>query len=435
VPVGATSRRYASAIGIRDLSPLWRAVLRSLSMNRGFLKAGHLPTLVAAFLYFDLSFMVWVMLGPLGVQIARDLQLGPAEKGLLVATPVMAGAVLRIVNGVLVDHLKPKLTGAIAQLVVIAGLVAAWFFGVHSFAQVLLVGVVLGLAGASFAIALPLASRWYPPEHQGTALGIAGAGNSGTVLAALFAPTLATLFGWQAVFGLAAIPLALTFVIYLALAKDSPDCPPAKRLFDYLKVLKISDAWWFMFFYSVTFGGFVGLASSLTIYFNDQYGLSPIVAGYFTAACVFAGSMVRPIGGAIADRVGGVRSLSVMYVAAAAAIGTVSVGLPQAWMALAVFVVGMLALGMGNGAVFQLVPQRFRREIGVMTGLVGMTGGVGGFYLASSLGYSKQLTGSYQAGFLVFAGLAVVALIGLTGVKKRWRTTWGAAVSLGAARV
>src|SRR5258708_39981720 len=138
--------------------------------------------------------------------------------------------------------------------------------------------------------------------------------------------------------------------------------------------------------------------------------------------------MVRPIGGAIADRVGGVRSLSVMYVAAAAAIGTVSVGLPQAWMALAVFVVGMLALGMGNGAVFQLVPQRFRREIGVMTGLVGMTGGVGGFYLASRLGYPKQFTGSYQAGLLVFAALAALALVGLFSVKTRWRTTWGAAL-------
>ena len=404
-------------------------------MNRGFLRAGHLPTLIAAFLYFDLSFMVWVMLGPLGVQVARDLHLSPAAKGLMVATPVLAGAVLRMVNGVLVDHLKPKLTGAIAQLIVIAGLIAAWGFGVHSFAQVLLVGFVLGLAGASFAIALPLASRWYPPEHQGTALGIAGAGNSGTVLAALLAPTLATVFGWQAVFGLAAIPLALTFVIYLALAKNSPDCPPPKPLFDYLKVLRVGDAWWFMFLYSVTFGGFVGLASSLTIYFNDQYGLSPVAAGYFTAACVFAGSIVRPVGGAIADRVGGVRALSVMYGVAAAAIATVSVGLPQAWMALAVFVVGMLALGMGNGAVFQLVPQRFRREIGVMTGLVGMTGGVGGFYLASSLGYSKQFTGSYQAGFLAFAGLAVLALFGLTGIKKRWRTTWGAAARLGAARV
>ena len=403
-------------------------------MNKGFLKAGHLPTLIAAFLYFDLSFMVWVMLGPLGVQIARDLHLDAAQKGLMVAVPVLAGALLRIVNGVLVDHLKPKLTGIIAQVLVIAGLTAAWFYGVHSYAAVLLVGIVLGLAGASFAIALPLASRWYPPQHQGTALGIAGAGNSGTVLAALFAPGLGAAYGWQTVFGLAAIPLALTLAAYLVLAKDSPACPPPKPLADYLKVLRIGDAWWFMFFYSVTFGGFVGLASSLTIYFNDQFGLSPVVAGYFTAACVFAGSMVRPVGGAIADRVGGVRSLSAMYVVAATAIALVSVGLPQAWMALLVFVVGMLALGMGNGAVFQLVPQRFRGEIGVMTGLVGMTGGLGGFYLASSLGYSKQLTGNYQAGFLLFAALAALALLGLTGVKRRWRATWGAA-ALGAARV
>jgi MFS transporter, NNP family, nitrate/nitrite transporter len=377
-------------------------------MNKGFLRAGHLPTLIAAFLYFDLSFMVWVMLGPLGVQIAKDLHLEPGQKGLMVAIPVLAGAVLRIVIGVLVDHLKPKRAGTIAQIVVVAGLVAAWFFGVRSYPQVLLVGVVLGLAGA---------------------------GNSGTVLAALFAPALGAAFGWQTVFGLAAIPLSLTLVTYLVLAEDSPACPPPKPFVDYLKVLQIADAWWFMFFYSVTFGGFVGLASSLTIYFNDQYGLSAIVAGYFTAACVFAGSMVRPVGGAIADRVGGVRSLSVMYVVAAAAMALVSLGLPQAWMALVVFVVGMLALGMGNGAVFQLVPQRFRGEIGVMTGLVGMTGGLGGFYLASSLGYSKQFTGSYQAGFLLFAALATLALVGLVGVKKRWRSTWGAAAGLGAARV
>ncbi len=397
-------------------------------MNTKFLKAGHLPTLFAAFLYFDLSFMVWVILGPLGVQIAQDLGLSPAQKGLMVATPVLAGALLRMVNGILVDHLKPKMTGTLCQIVVIAGLAAAWFFGVHSFAQVILLGTLLGVAGASFAVALPLASRWYPPEHQGTALGIAGAGNSGTALAALFAPTLAILFGWNAVIGLATIPLALTLVIYLVLAKDSPDCPPPKPLLHYLQVLKIGDAWWFMFFYSVTFGGFVGLASSLTIYFNDQYGLNPVTAGYFTAACVFAGSLVRPLGGALADRVGGIRALTVMYAAAAAALIVVSTGLPTAWMALSVFVCAMLALGMGNGAVFQLVPQRFRREIGVMTGLVGMTGGFGGFYLASSLGYSKQITGSYQAGFLVFAMLAIFALIGLTNIKRRWRTTWGAAI-------
>jgi NNP family nitrate/nitrite transporter-like MFS transporter len=178
----------------------------------------------------------------------------------------------------------------------------------------------------------------------------------------------------------------------------------------------------------VTFGGFVGLASSLTIYFNVDYGLDAVTAGYFTAACVFAGSLVRPIGGAVADRIGGIRALSIVYAVAAASIAVASIHLPQAWMALTLFVIGMLALGMGNGSVFQLVPQRFRSEIGVMTGLVGMTGGLGGFYLASSLGYSKQFTGSYQAGLLVFAALAAVALLGLVSVKTRWRTTWGAAL-------
>jgi NNP family nitrate/nitrite transporter-like MFS transporter len=395
-------------------------------MNRSFWRAGHTPTLFAAFFYFDLAFMVWVMLGPLGVQIAQDLHLTPAQKGLMVATPVLSGALLRIVMGVLVDHLKPKKAGIIGQIIVLAALGWAWRFGIHDFHQVLLLGVFLGFAGASFAVALPLASRWYPPEHQGTALGIAGAGNSGTVLAALFAPTLAVWYGWQTVFGFAMAPLSVAFIVYLLLAKDAPECPPARSLHEYLAVLKDKDAWWFMFFYSVTFGGFVGLASSLTIYFNTQYGLSPVVAGYFTAACVFAGSLVRPIGGTVADRIGGIRSLSVMYALAAIFLFIVSFGLPHAWMALSVFVVAMLSLGMGNGAVFQLVPQRFRKEIGVMTGLVGMAGGVGGFYLASSLGYAKQMTGSYQVGFLIFAALGLLALIGLSSVKMRWRTTWGA---------
>ena len=395
-------------------------------MESGFWQAGHRPTLFAAFLYFDLSFMVWVILGPLGVQIANDLGLTAAQKGLMVATPVLSGALLRLVMGIMVDHLKPKLAGAIGQVVVIIALVFAWWLGVHTFQQVLVLGVFLGVAGAAFAVALPLASRWYPPEHQGTALGIAGAGNSGTVLAALFAPLLATIFGWQNVFGLAAIPLTVVFFVYLAMAKNSPNCPPAKSLADYLKVLQDKDAWWFMFFYSVTFGGFVGLAASLTIYFNTQYGLSPVTAGYFTAACVFAGSLVRPLGGVLADRIGGIRTLSVMYILAGISLAVVSLGLPQAWMSLLVFISAMLALGIGNGAVFQLVPQRFHKEIGVMTGLVGMAGGVGGFYLASSLGYAKQLTGSYQFGFLIFAGLTVLALFGLMSVKTRWRTTWGA---------
>lgn len=398
-------------------------------MKSSFWKAGHTPTLFSAFLYFDLSFMVWVLLGPLAVQMAADLQLTPAQKGLMVATPVLAGALLRIVMGVLVDQIKPKMAGLFGQLIVMLALLAAWLHGIHNFQQALVLGIFLGVAGAAFAVALPLASRWYPPEHQGTALGIAGAGNSGTVFAALFAPGLAAAYGWNNVFGLALIPLGIAFLVYVLLAKDSPDAPPAKSLGQYLAILKDKDAWWFMFFYSVTFGGFVGLASSLTIYFNDLYGLGPVVAGYCTAACVFAGSLTRPIGGLIADRIGGIRTLLAMYALAAVMLLWMSFGQPTIAKSLMVVIPVMAVLGMGNGAVFQLVPQRFRKEIGVMTGLVGMAGGVGGFYLAASLGYIKQQTGSYQLGLMIFAGLAVLAIIGLSGVKTRWRTTWGAATS------
>jgi NNP family nitrate/nitrite transporter-like MFS transporter len=396
---------------------------------RALTRTGHWPTLAAAFFYFDLSFMVWVMLGPLAVHIARDLALSPAQKGVMVAIPVLCGALLRVVMGLLVDRIGAKRAGLVGQLVVIAALVWAWIGGLGSLSQVYLMGVLLGVAGASFAVALPLASRWYPPEHQGLALGIAGAGNSGTVLAALFAPSLANHFGWNAVFGIALVPMLTALAVYTIFAKEPPNHPPPQRLAQYLSVLRDPDTWWFMFFYSVTFGGFVGLASSLVIYFNDQYGLSPVTAGFFTAACVFAGSMFRPVGGGVADRFGGVRTLSALYVLAATALALVSFGPRSVWVGATVLVFGMMALGMGNGAVFQLVPQRFRREIGVITGLVGMAGGVGGFWLATSLGMSKQWTGSYQIGFLVFAGLALVALVGLTGVKKRWRTTWGASTA------
>jgi NNP family nitrate/nitrite transporter-like MFS transporter len=392
--------------------------------SRAFLKAGHTPTLAASFLYFDLSFMVWVMLGPLGVAIARDLGLDAAEKGLMVAIPVLSGALLRVLAGIMVDRIGPKKTGLIFQAVVLTGLVVAWLIGLSSYSSVLVFGILLGVAGASFAIALPLASRWYPPEHQGLALGIAGAGNSGTALAALFAPGLAEQFGWSNVIGLAALPLAIAFAVFVAFAKDAPNRPTPKPISAYFDVLKTRDAWMLMLLYSVTFGGFVGLSSSLTIFFNSEYGLSPVIAGYFTAACVFAGSFARPFGGALADRIGGIHTLGFVYVAAIGGLSLASIAWPSAWLALVIILFSMCALGAGNGAVFQLAPQRFRNEIGVVTGLVGMTGGIGGFYLASTLGVARQATGSYQLGFLGFAALAFIALIALVGVRKQWRSTW-----------
>lgn len=403
-------------------------------MNTSFWKAGHAPTLFAAFLYFDLSFMVWYLLGPLAVQIATDLQLDAQQRGLMAATPILAGAILRLLMGFLADRLSPKTAGILGQVVVIVALFCAWRIGIGSYHQALLLGLFLGFAGAAFAVALPLASQWYPPQHQGKAMGIAGAGNSGTVLAALFAPGLAALSGWQNVFGWALIPLLATLLIFALVARNAPERPRPKAFADYLRALGDRDSWWFMFFYSVTFGGFIGLASALPGYFSDQYGLSPVTAGYYTAACVFAGSLLRPLGGALADRIGGIRTLLMMYTLAATCIAVVGFNLSHAYAALALFVLAMLGLGAGNGAVFQLVPQRFSREIGVMTGLIGMAGGIGGFLLAAGLGAIKQHTGGYQLGLWLFASLGVLAWIGLHGVKQRWRTTWGSA-AVTAARV
>jgi len=392
-----------------------------------FWRAGHSPTLVAAFLYFNFTFMAWVLLGPLAVQIAADLKLSAAEQGLMIATPLLAGAILRVALGMLADRLQPRLAGAIGQAVVIAALMAAWLIGVDSYAEVLGLGVVLGLAGASFAVALRLASGIYPPEHRGTALGITGAGNFGTVLAALFGPTLADAWGWQNVIGMALLPLVPAFIYYLLAARDSDEPAPAKPYADYLRALRDHDALWFMFFYAVSFGGFVGLASFLTVYFATEFGLSAVTAGYCAAVCCCIGSVFRPFGVRFAERLGGIRALALLYGCAAAALVIAAIGLPSSSAALITFSVAMLALGMANGAVFQVVPQRFRQEMNEMTAMIGMAGGVGGFVLAAALGFSYQASGSYRAGLLLFAACALLALAGLAIVKMRWRSLWRAA--------
>jgi len=397
-------------------------------MNRSFWQAGHTPTLLSAFLYFDLSFMAWYLLGPLQLQLAAALQLDTQQRAMMVAVPILCGAVLRLFLGMLADRIGAKRAGMLAQGLVIVALLLAWRLGVHSYAQVLLLGLLLGVAGASFAVALPLASRWYPPEHQGTAMGIAGAGNSGTVLAALFAPVLATAFGYQAVFGLACIPLALTLLVFAAVARDAPGQVPARRLSDYGRVLLGNrDSWWFMFFYAITFGGFAGFASALPGYFHDEFGFQPKIAGWATAACVLAGSVMRPLGGAIADRIGGTRTLLAVYLLAALLVATAALGIGGAVPTVALFVFALLCLGAGNGAVFQLVPQRFGADIGLMTGLVGMAGGIGGFVLAAGMGVVKQHTGSYAPGLWLFAGVAVLAWVLLSGIRHRWRDQWAAA--------
>ncbi|MBV9999090.1 MAG: NarK/NasA family nitrate transporter [Verrucomicrobia bacterium] len=369
--------------------------------------------------------MVWTVLGPLGVQIGESLHLTAEQRGLMVAVPILSGALLRIVLGLAVDRFGAKRTGITAQLIVMAGLATAWLVGLGGFEATLLLGMVLGFAGASFAVALPQAGRWYPPHLQGMVMGLAGAGNVGTVLDALLAPRLAAAYGWRVVFGLALIPAVLVLLFYALVSREAPVQVTPKRLGDYWKLLKDRDAHWFCFYYTISFGGFVGLASSYVLFFKSEFNVPAVHAGDLAALCTFTGAMLRPVGGAWADRAGGIRALYRFYLTAALALLAAALG-QNLYFALAMLLVASGALGMANGSVFQLLPQRFGKDIGVMTGLVGAGGGVGGFYLASSLGLSKGLTGSYLAGFCVFAGLCLLAIAGLSIVKLRWRTTWGA---------
>ena len=387
-------------------------------------KHGHWPTLASAFLYFDVSFMVWTMLGALGALIAPSLGLNTQEKFLMVSTPILSGAFLRIVLSLLVDRIGTKNTGLLAQLVVMSGLALAWYFGIHNLNQALALGVVLGVAGASFAVALPQAGRWYPPHLQGVVLGLAGAGNIGVVIDHLIAPRIANAFGWQSVFGAALIPLAIAFGLYAYFAKEPPGVVKKKTLSDYLNVLRTRDAHWFCFFYTISFGGFVGLATAFAIYFKDQFHLTPVQAGEMAAFCTLVGALGRPYGGALADRFGGIRALGIFYTVAGVALVLAALS-TNLWVCGAAFFIASGAFGMCNGSVFQLLPQRFTKEISLMTGLVGCGGGLGGFLLGMLFGASKEHTGTYTSGILFFAGLCALALVCLYFIKNTWRTTWG----------
>jgi NNP family nitrate/nitrite transporter-like MFS transporter len=398
--------------------------MRRADINE-FIKAGHPGTLLSAFLYFDVSFMVWVMIGALGVYIAEDFSLSPTAKGLLVAVPLLGGSLMRLPLGIAADIFGPKKTGMAGLCLTLVPLFWAWLGG-HSVEQLFCIAFMLGIAGASFAVALPMASRAYPAQYQGLVMGIAGAGNSGTVISALFAPRLAERLGWHGVFGIAVLPILVTLLIFRMATKEQLIPQSRQGLVHYLRVLKETDTWWFSLFYMVTFGGFVGLASFLGFFFHDQYGVSKVMAGNLTALCVFAGSFARPVGGLLADRYGGIRVLAIFFGIVAGMMLIVG-QLPPLALALASLLLGMALLGMGNGAVFQLVPQRFPKEIGIVTGVVGAAGGLGGFFLPFLLGFARQSFGSYGLGFILFSLAASACLALLVYVQREWRRHWARA--------
>jgi MFS transporter, NNP family, nitrate/nitrite transporter len=386
-----------------------------------FLKSGHAPTLFASFLYFDFCFAIWVLNGAMAPFISETFNLTAAQKGFMISLPILAGALMRFPLGILAQYIGRK-NAAMVEMALIMCAMAYGFFAVKTYDNVLAMGVLLGIAGASFGVALSLGSGWFPPQHKGLAMGIAGAGNSGTVLAVLFAPPLATKFGWQTVYGIAGICMILPFVVMAIFAKEPPD-RDHQSFRQHIACLFEKDGWVFSLIYIVTFGGFVGLSSFLPTYFYDQFKVSKIEAGQLTMLAALMGSVIRILGGWVSDRIGGVNTLTAVF-------GIVIVTVVATGMQTTVASTTLLlmlcfaALGAGNGALFQLVPLRWPMTTAVAGSMIGEIGALGGALIPNAMGLSKQYTGTYLWGFVAFAAVAVVMLVVLRVVQIRWTRTW-----------
>ncbi len=387
-----------------------------------FMKSGHPPTLLAAFLYFDFSFAIWVLNGAMAPFITKSYHLTPQQAAFMISLPTLAGALMRFPLGVMSQYIGRK-NAALVEMFCIMVAMAFGYFHVHSYNDVLSMGVLLGIAGASFGVALALGSGWFPPESKGLAMGIAGAGNSGTAIATFFAPMLAKSYGWQTVYGFAGLMMLLPFLVMLFLAKEPPDREEGHGFLDQIRCLVQPDGWMFNSIYIITFGGFLGLATYLPTFFHDQFGIDPAEAKYYTTFAVLMGSGVRVIGGYLADKLGGIVAVSVVLMAITGTFLATSAA-PSLGITVALLICCFAALGLGNGALFQLVPLRWPATAAVAGSMIGEIGALGGAILPNALAYSKQHYGSYAGGFIAFAVLSAMILVVLRIVQRYWIGKW-----------
>lgn len=393
-----------------------------MSSFKTFVRSGHWPTLFASFLYFDFCFAIWVLNGAMGPFIGETFQLTPAQKGFMISVPILAGALMRFPLGVLAQYIGRKNAAMVEMGLIVAALAFGYFF-VNSYDSVIAMGVLLGIAGASFGVALSLGSGWFPARYKGLAMGIAGAGNSGTVLAVLFAPPLATKFGWQTVYGLAAFTMLIPMAVMWFAAKEPPD-REHQTFREHISCLFEKDGWAFSLIYIVTFGGFIGLASFLPTYFHDQFKVTKVEAGQLTMLATLMGSAVRVVGGYISDRVGGVNTLTGVLVLVAVTLVLCGMSSGSVALTTLLFMLCFAALGAGNGALFQLVPLRWPLTTAVAGSMIGEVGALGGGFIPNAMGLSKQYAGTYFWGFASFALLAVLMLFMLRVIQIRWTRTW-----------
>lgn len=372
-------------------------------------KEGSKPALFFSTTAFAVSFAVWGLIAALAPTFTQLYSLSGTSKSVLIAIPVLLGSIGRLFSGMLADRFGGR--NVFAALLIFSAIPAILIGFSTSYEQLLILGLLIGLAGTTFPVGVGFTSKWFAAEKQGTALGIYGMGNIGQSIAVFFAPVLALQFGsWRTVFFVfAAITLVWGIVFYF-FAKDADVKVQPKTLAESLGVLKRSKiAWILSLFYFLTFGGFVALALYMPTFLREIFSLSATDAGARTAGFVVLATLMRPVGGILADKIGGAKVLVVVFVAIAA------LSLLLSFSTITLFTIGALgcaaALGLGNGAVFKLVPQYFPKETGTVTGLVGAFGGLGGFFPPLELGIVKDATGAYTFGFALLSAFAMMCLV------------------------
>jgi NNP family nitrate/nitrite transporter-like MFS transporter len=339
----------------------------------------------------------------------------------MVSVPTLAGALMRFPLGVLSQYIGRKNAALVEMSMIIIAMLYGWLF-VSSFTDVVAMGVLLGIAGASFGVALSLGAGWFPEEHKGLAMGIAGAGNAGTVMALLIAPPVAQHFGWQSVYGYAALVMLIPLLVMIFFAKEPPDVAH-QSLKDHLACLWQRDGWVFNLIYIITFGGFIGLSTFLPSFFFAQFGVSKVEAGWLTMLAAVMGSGIRVVGGYAADRVGGILTLAVVLLGTAVTLILLSVS-PSLVLTTLLFMACFACLGAGNGALFQLVPLRWPANTAVASSMIGEIGALGGAILPNAMGFSKQYTGGFGTGFVFYTVFTLVVVGVLLGMRRTWTTTW-----------
>lgn len=394
-----------------------------MSTFKTFLRAGHGPTLFASFLYFGFSCCIWVLNGAMAPFITEAYGLSAAQKGLMLSVPIIAGALMRFPLGVLAQYIGRK-NATLVEMGMIAVAMLFGFFFVNSFNDLLKMGVLLGIAGASFGVALSLGSGSFPPQHKGLAMGLVGAGNVGTAVSVLVAPPLAQWLGWQTVYAVAAGAILVPMLVMIVFAREPDDVDAHASFRSHIACLFEKDGWAFSLIYGVTFGGFIGLTTFLPSYYYDQFGVSKVQAGQLTMLAAFMGAALRVAGGWISDRWGGVNTLTLVLVVVAACLVLVAAANGSLVLTTLLLMLCFAALGAGNGALFQLVPLRWPATTAVAGSMIGEIGALGGGLVPNAMGLSKQYLGTYAWGFVLFAALSLVMLGVMRVMQIRWTRTW-----------